>query len=149
MTRAARPRTSPSRHPPLTTPVVRPSSVTSIRAPGRLYAEPSTRTTVATAARTFSIAARRYASKMLCISVIGPSLPSGALLQESVQRDRQFPNSFASRVIDSVRDCGRDRYARELAHALDADWARLVVEFTHEQDVELRDVRVRRDEVSR
>jgi len=74
-------------------------------------------------------------------------LSSGVLLQEFVQRDRQFPNAFAGRVVDGVRNCRRDRYCREFAHTLHADWACLVVEFTHEQDVELRDVRVRWDEV--
>ena len=148
MTLAARSRTSPSRHPPLTTPVVRPSSVTSIRAPGRLYAEPSTRTTVASAALTFSAVARRYASMMLCVSVIVPSLSCAVMLQEFVERDRQLANSLTGCVIDSVGNCGRDRNGGELAHALHPDWAGLVVEFTDEQDVELRDIRVRRHEIT-
>src|SRR5438552_2619606 len=147
MTLAARSRTSPSRHPPLTTPVVRPSSVTSIRAPGRLYAEPSTRTTVASAARTFSAVACRYASMMLLVSVIVPSFRRGRL-QEFVERDRQFPDSLTRCVIDSVGNCGRDGNGGELAQPLHPDWARLVVEFTDEQDVELRDVCVRGDEIT-
>src|SRR5213083_3062947 len=51
MTCSATSRTSCSRQPPLTLPVVLPSSATSSFAPSWRYAEPRTRTTVASAAR--------------------------------------------------------------------------------------------------
>src|SRR5207244_9600402 len=51
MTCSATSRTSCSRQPPLTFPVVVPSSATSSFAPSCRYAEPRTRTTVASAAR--------------------------------------------------------------------------------------------------
>ena len=69
--------------------------------------------------------------------------------EQFFKRDRQIAHALAGRVIDGIGNRGRYRDRCQLAKALRAEWARLVIEVTDEQDVELRDVGIRRHKISR
>ena len=55
--------------------------------------------------------------------------------QQLFDRDRQIAYSLAGRVTDGVRDCRRHGHGRQLAEALGAQRARLLVEFADEEDL--------------
>src|SRR5688572_24474668 len=116
MTRFACSTTSLSKHPALIVPVLEPPSRTSIRAPGRLYEEPSTLTTVASAQRSPARVAASNASTKAFTSFI-----SSPPLQQLVRRDGQLADAPARGVEDRVGDGRGDADHPQLAHALDPE----------------------------
>jgi hypothetical protein len=76
------------------------------------------------------------------------SLAMGSVSQQLLHADRQVAHPPAGRVIDGISNRGRHRYGGQLAEALGAERAYFLVELTDEQNVELRDVGIRRYEVA-
>src|SRR5439155_10345 len=68
--------------------------------------------------------------------------------QKLFHRDRQVTHSLARRVIHGIGDRRRHRHGGELPEALGSERARFLVELANEERLELRDIRIRRDEVA-
>src|SRR5260370_29098407 len=69
--------------------------------------------------------------------------------QQLLNGDRQVPHSLPCGVIHGICDGRRYGYRSEFTQTLCADRARFVIELAHEQDVEFRNIRTGRHEVTR
>src|SRR5579863_46144 len=73
---------------------------------------------------------------------------ASAASQQLFNRDRQVPHALAGCVIDGICNRRCDRYRSELSQTFCADWTGFLIEVTHEQDVEFRDIRTSRHQVA-
>src|SRR5690349_12929704 len=129
---------SPSRQPPETEPAIQRNWVSSMRAPGRRYAEPRTRTTVAIRCGS-PRRRRRSAASMIDLSLIYSSFARlrADTTQQLVHRDRQVAHARAGGVEHGVRDRRGRAGDADLAGALDAERVDVRIDLVDEQHVDL------------
>src|ERR1700730_11124451 len=68
--------------------------------------------------------------------------------QQLFYRDRQIAYALVGRVGDSGGDRPRDRTGRQLPEALCAERTRFLVEVTHEDGIQLRDIGISRHQIA-